>query len=812
MRHVAYVLDAFIYYLRSKQCLDTSSPISKELSVDETRSKNKDESSNSLKDTPSKSTEFSNDDDEDEEIDDDVNTDIDDVSEDATSQSGETLGTFCSRFFRRSDSTLTLGHEPTDPFTTSLKEALPLADRPHLLNPTSRRDHLFGVKKQNLNTTTCPDPPLSMKLNSELSKNKVHSHLNQSSNTYLARWHMCLELFGRVFIDDVGSEPHSILNELGRFDVKETKFKREMEKLRNAHPKDLYLEGLDRSRTLLMQQSLRQLNSQFGRRLAGTTPFSVHKLKVSFKEEEGQGAGVVRSFYTAISNAFLADEKLPNLDNISSSTAYFSRNLLHGNVVVLGLSHQLRNRAKERERERRRNSGANLPTGMVPRVVRRNDRSDVENCPLSLDATPYVYNSDAEDGQNDDDFVDSSVPIHKRELGKRIYKKVYTTNPVHAGKVTGMLLELNPTQIIYFLSRENAFKEKVSEAVDLITGQSSSKKTTGTSSSSSEPSCSRIPNVLSAPSCLDENEDDDEEDNSPLFFQPGKPGYYSPRPGKNSAQRLDCFRNVGRVVGLCLLHNELSSLSFNRHVLKYLLGRPISWHDLAFYDPTLYESLRQLMEDAKRPDSTDFFSSLDLTFYIQLPVEEGGRGVELVKGGLQVEVSPDNVMEYVKKYAEYRMYINCCKSLQAMRRGLHDVIPSTHLDGLTAEDMRLLLNGAGDINVQQLMNYTFFSDETGGEGQERLAKFKKWFWSVVENMTSKQKQDLVYFWTSSPAMPASAEGFQPMPSVTVKPANDHQLPTANTCISRLYVPLYSSKAILRNKFLMAIKIKVFGFV
>lgn len=55
---------------------------------------------------------------------------------------------------------------------------------------------------------------------------------------------MCLELFGRVFIDDVGSEPHSILNEIGRFDVKEAKFKREMEKLRTHHQKDLYLEGV----------------------------------------------------------------------------------------------------------------------------------------------------------------------------------------------------------------------------------------------------------------------------------------------------------------------------------------------------------------------------------------------------------------------------------------------------------------------------------------------------------------------------------------------------------------------------------------
>jgi hypothetical protein len=29
-------------------------------------------------------------------------------------------------------------------------------------------------------------------------------------------------------------------------------------------------------------------------------------------------------------------------------------------------------------------------------------------------------------------------------------------------------------------------------------------------------------------------------------------------------------------------------------------------------------------------------------------------------------------------------------------------------------------------------------------------------------------QDLVYFWTGSPALPASEEGFQPMPTVTIR--------------------------------------------
>lgn len=39
---------------------------------------------------------------------------------------------------------------------------------------------------------------------------------------------------------------------------------------------------------------------------------------------------------------------------------------------------------------------------------------------------------------------------------------------------------------------------------------------------------------------------DEMNDNASLFFQPGKIGFYSPIAGKNSAERLNAFRNVGR--------------------------------------------------------------------------------------------------------------------------------------------------------------------------------------------------------------------------------------------------------------------------
>ena len=48
-----------------------------------------------------------------------------------------------------------------------------------------------------------------------------------------------------------------------------------------------------------------------------------------------------------------------------------------------------------------------------------------------------------------------------------------------------------------------------------------------------------------------------------------------------------------------------------------------------------------------------------------------------------------------------------------MRQGVFDILPANSLDGLTAEDFRLLLNGVGEINIHQLMAYTTFLDESG---------------------------------------------------------------------------------------------------
>ena len=89
----------------------------------------------------------------------------------------------------------------------------------------------------------------------------------------------------------------------------------------------------------------------------------------------------------------------------------------------------------------------------------------------------------------------------------------------------------------------------------------------------------------------------------------------------------------------------------------------MGWHDLAFYDPILYESLRQLLVDAQKEDAETIFAGLELTFCIQLSKEEGAGQPELIPQGAETRVNPGNVYDYVRRYAQYRMMTVAQKTL-----------------------------------------------------------------------------------------------------------------------------------------------------
>ena len=670
-------------------------------------------------------------------------------------------------------------------------ESIPIAEMPHLLQPHTRREVLFGAPQDPIFPDQEKKSPfhslnrLSALLSLPLIKSFSHCHHSSSlyfskyftvtdknivateqldfkraANVLMGRWRFTIELFCKLIMTSKKNENIKILKFLEDFPTKETRFRDEMEKLTfdiGKEQREILFE-ISRDRSQIILDTFGQLHTFVEERRGLLTPLCVKQVKVTFKNEQGEGSGVSRSFYTCLAEAVLTDENLPLFDDFITNS---------------------------------------------PR-----DLNEFQLVPLNVFASPFHPH-----------YITSNIEREKVLQGSRIYPSVVRLiGLINSDKVTGMLLNLPSSHLNHMHNNNNIFTRYVMYAYETLRTHLNS-PFAASNFNDLNPSihiCNLIGSNLSYTSGETPNAKRVKKsvlsELSPLFFQPGKNGIYSPRAGKYTTTRQQCYLCIGRIIGLCLLTNEIFPISFSRHVLKFLLGKEssICWQDYAFMDPVSFESLRKLLLLVKDGD-IDSIKSMGLTFEISLSPFESDELVDLVENGGFIPVILENAHYYVKLYTEYRMKVIVWEALMDMQLGLSEVIPAVFFTNITPEDLRLLLNGCNSFNIESFKNIVGINNESRHD-DKLILKFMRWFWDIVFGFSEREKQDLLYFWTSSPNIPASIDSYQPAPSIHIRPCDDEHLPTANTCIHRLYIPLYSRKAILKSKVSLAIKTKIFGFV
>ncbi len=113
-------------------------------------------------------------------------------------------------------------------------------------------------------------------------------------------------------------------------------------------------------------------------------------------------------------------------------------------------------------RRRNRNSMANDQSRRhgPPRLASVRDSRRT----LNFDARPFHPDGDGSSSNND------HLSAHVIQLGERLYPRVAALRPTLAAKITGMLLELTPAQLLMLLASEESLEQRVNEAVAVILG------------------------------------------------------------------------------------------------------------------------------------------------------------------------------------------------------------------------------------------------------------------------------------------------------------------------------------------------------
>jgi len=82
---------------------------------------------------------------------------------------------------------------------------------------------------------------------------------------------------------------------------------------------------------------------------------------------------------------------------------------------------------------------------------------------LSIDTRPFRPASEGNPSEDPD-----PLPAHRQALGERLYPRVHAMQPAFANKITGMLLEISPAQLLLLLASEVSLRARVEEAMELL--------------------------------------------------------------------------------------------------------------------------------------------------------------------------------------------------------------------------------------------------------------------------------------------------------------------------------------------------------
>lgn len=279
----------------------------------------------------------------------------------------------------------------------------------------------------------------------------------------------------------------------------------------------------------------------------------------------------------------------------------------------------------------------------------------------------------------------------------------------------------------------------------------------------------------------------------------------NPNSVEASADHLLYFRGAGRLLGRALLEGQLMKAHLALPVLKHLLGVPISFSDLEFYDMEVHKSLQWMKEH-------DGVDALCLDFSVTNRKLNGEVEVlDLKENGRNIEVTDANKHEYVYLRLRHLMLDSFAEQLQHLMAGVFEVIPQELILVFDYQELELVLCGVPSIDVADWQAHTQVSDELP---EEVLA----WFWEIVTAFSDEERARLLQFTTGSSRVPV--QGFKALTSYdgrichfTLKavPFPENAYPRAHTCFNRIDLPVYKTKKEMEEVLSLVINMEVTGF-
>ncbi len=236
-----------------------------------------------------------------------------------------------------------------------------------------------------------------------------------------------------------------------------------------------------------------------------------------------------------------------------------------------------------------------------------------------------------------------------------------------------------------------------------------------------------------------------------LFKKSAHGNTYQPDPKSViEPNHLNYFKFIGRIIGKALLDGQYLECYFTRALYKTLVGQTLTIQDMQDYDAEMYKGLLWVRDNDATALDCYFTYTVD---YFGQPMTK-----ELVEGGKTLKVTNENKHLFIIKTCKAMLYDAIKPQIEALQKGLYEVIPKQLISIFDYREIELLISGLPDVDIIDLKKNTEYS------GYSEKNKFIEWFWEVLESFSTKERAEFLQFVTGTSKVPL--DGFKNLPGAS----------------------------------------------
>jgi len=251
---------------------------------------------------------------------------------------------------------------------------------------------------------------------------------------------------------------------------------------------------------------------------------------------------------------------------------------------------------------------------------------------------------------------------------------------------------------------------------------------------------------------------------------------------------------LGRLLALALVYRCPCPVPLSLLVFKCLMAMPLRPGDVRQLDPDFW---RHRVEPLLRPGGAKARQAeLDSWGMEPLRFTSADGSRELCFEGASRAVDEDNREEYAQLLCEDFLIGPIRSELGCLVVGFHEVVPASLLNNLDAEQLRMLVCGVAEINVDDWQAHAKV------EGSEEVVI---WFFDWLRKQPQEVRSKVLAFATGSSVLPCGGwDGLKDqfgnaLPFNISVHGDPDSLPTAHTCANLLVLPPVSTQAKLDHR-------------